>query len=123
MAWHALQYEAFLVFARSLNRECAAPQIEQVCSTVDIIHDLVSWNQGVVAMSFLKPCPFCGAGESNVEPAGRVWREGAWRHEHWTVMHDCAEAESWPAQTLIIRGTTREQAIARWNQRSQENAR
>jgi hypothetical protein len=71
----------------------------------------------------LKPCPFCGAGESNVEPAGRVWREGAWRHEHWTVMHDCAEAESWPAQTLIIRGTTREQAIARWNQRSQENAR
>ena len=64
----------------------------------------------------LEPCPFCGAGETNIRET-----------THWTglrsqvisarVIHWCVREEGRPSSGLDIAGKTREDAVRKWNQR------
>ncbi len=69
----------------------------------------------------LKPCPFCGAGETQLIPAN-----------HWTgmqnvvlsvtVRHWCKRDDNWPQGHLDIKGNTEAEAIAAWNRRASPSA-
>lgn len=64
----------------------------------------------------LKPCPFCGAGETRTR-----------NNEHWTgmrsvvisaeVRHFCERGNGPPNGMVTIKGKTMEDAVARWNER------
>lgn len=58
----------------------------------------------------LLPCPFCGAGTTELEPNGRTW----------SVFHWCAEAPG-PSRMIERVGRDEAQAIERWNMRATDN--
>jgi len=65
---------------------------------------------------YLKPCPFCAAGETQVTES-----------THWTGMrsvvisarirHWCPRIEGQPQSYMEIAGKTRDDAVAKWNRR------
>jgi hypothetical protein len=68
----------------------------------------------------LKPCPFCGAGETVSEPDSKHWSGMQWNILSWHVRHWCAYEHHGPM--LNVKGRTQEEAETRWNTRSQSDA-
>jgi len=67
----------------------------------------------------LKPCPFCGAGETLVEPDSKHWAGMSWNILSWQVRHWCAEpAKGVRGSMVIIRAKTEPEVIDKWNQRA-----
>ncbi|MGU2415275.1 Lar family restriction alleviation protein [Burkholderia cenocepacia] len=70
-------------------------------------------------MSELKPCPFCGAGTTNVEPGTRVWMGTKYGEPAtYSVRHWCDDPEGQPKRMIERIGRDRESAIAAWNRRA-----
>jgi hypothetical protein len=69
----------------------------------------------------LKPCPFCGAGETVSEADSKHWSGIQWNILSWHVRHWCAY-EHHGRPMLNVKGRTQEEAETRWNTRSQSDA-
>ena len=66
----------------------------------------------------LLPCPFCGAGITEFHDNGRVWAGMKYSDPiSVSVRHWCAEAPG-PSRLIERIGRDKEQAIERWNMRS-----
>jgi len=64
----------------------------------------------------LKPCPFCGAGETVSEPDSVQWLGMRYEILSWRVRHWCAYPTHSPL--LHVKGKTQEEAETRWNTRT-----
>ena len=67
----------------------------------------------------LKPCPFCGAGKTEITDGPKIWL--GMRYGDPTsvsVRHWCAPIEGQPSRMIERIGRDRESAIAAWNRRS-----
>lgn len=66
----------------------------------------------------LLPCPFCGGGETQIQENGRIWTGMKWgAPTSVSVWHWCEELAG-PKRMLERVGRDLEQAIERWNMRS-----
>ncbi len=66
----------------------------------------------------LLPCPFCGAGETQIRENGRIWNGVTYtKPTSVSVLHWCERPEGQPFCTLEKIGRDRESAIAAWNRR------
>lgn len=66
----------------------------------------------------LLPCPFCGGGIAEFHPNGQVWTGMKYSEPiSVSVWHWCAEAPG-PSRMIERVGRDKEQAIERWNMRS-----
>ena len=66
----------------------------------------------------LLPCPFCGGGITEFHDNGRVWAGMKYSDPiSVSVRHWCAEAPG-PSRLIERIGRNKEQAIERWNMRS-----
>ncbi len=65
----------------------------------------------------LKPCPFCGAGETRMSES-TYWTGGKPVVISVRVMHWCPRAEGQPQSLIQIAGRDAESAKAAWNARS-----
>jgi hypothetical protein len=63
----------------------------------------------------LKPCPFCGAGETVSEADSKHWTGRHYNILSWRVRHWCAYKHHAPI--LCVMGRTQEEAETRWNMR------
>ena len=69
-------------------------------------------------MDALKPCPFCGAGQSEVRPNGRVWTGMRWGEpSSVSVLHWCDRVPGQPVRALERVGCDETSALAAWNMR------
>jgi len=70
----------------------------------------------------LLPCPFCGAGTTEIMPNGRTWTGMKYGEPtSWSVRHWCAEIPG-PSRMIERVGRDKAQAIARWNMRDGKEA-
>lgn len=71
-------------------------------------------------MTDLKPCPFCGAGETGIVENGRMWTGMRYGDPvSVSVRHFCPPTPGQPSPRLIERcGRDLESAIAAWNHRA-----
>jgi hypothetical protein len=67
----------------------------------------------------LKPCPFCGAGTTEVRDNGRVWAGTRYSTpSSVSVRHWCEPVEGQPTRMVERVGRDRESAVAAWNLRA-----
>lgn len=67
----------------------------------------------------LLPCPFCGAGTTEIRPNGRVWTGMSWGEpSSVSVRHWCPAIPGQPSRLLERVGRDDASAIAAWNTRS-----
>lgn len=69
----------------------------------------------------LKPCPFCGAGETQIEAARGVWNGGLKPPSapvSVSVRHWCTPGEGQPHRMIERIGRDEASAIAAWNLRA-----
>jgi hypothetical protein len=67
----------------------------------------------------LKPCPFCGAGQTVFRENGKVWCGMKYSEPvSVTVQHWCEEVKGQPSRVLERAGRDRASAIEAWNTRS-----
>jgi hypothetical protein len=72
-----------------------------------------------IARSELKPCPFCGAGETQIREGGKIWsgtKYGA--PTSVSVIHWCPAIPGQPSRMIERIGRDEESAIAAWNRRA-----
>jgi hypothetical protein len=67
----------------------------------------------------MEPCPFCGAGTTEIQENGRVWNgRGYGEPSSVSVRHWCDPIEGQPSRMIERVGRDRESAIAAWNRRA-----
>jgi len=67
----------------------------------------------------LKPCPFCGAGETQMRENGRVWGGKAYGEpSSVSVVHWCVKVDGQPSRVLERVGRDKHSAIEAWNRRA-----
>ena len=71
-----------------------------------------------IAEGELIPCPFCSAGTTILEKT-RYWTGKGYRTLDFTVMHWCKKGSAFGTQ-ICIKEKNREQAIAAWNKRIEQ---
>lgn len=72
----------------------------------------------------LLPCPFCGAGNTEIRENGKVWSGmGYTRPTSTSVFHHCTPTAGQPSRAIERVGRDRASAIAAWNQRAKLEAR
>jgi wobble nucleotide-excising tRNase len=78
--------------------------------------------KGLMMAEKLLPCPFCGAGTTEVIGSGIETYAGIMTY--WKVAHCCdSDVEEYgPPITVERIGRNREQAISRWNMRDGKEA-
>ena len=70
----------------------------------------------------LSPCPFCGAGTTQIEPNGRVWTGQRWGEpSSVSVRHWCEPVPGQPSRMIERIGREEASAIAAWNMRATKN--
>jgi hypothetical protein len=70
-------------------------------------------------MMELKPCPFCGAGQTSIKENGRVWSGMKWGEPcSVSVQHWCAPVDGQPSRMIERVGRNEASAIAAWNARA-----
>lgn len=68
----------------------------------------------------LRPCPFCGAGNTEIRENGKVWSGmGYTQPTSTSVFHHCTPAAGQPSRAIERVGRDRASAIAAWNQRAE----
>lgn len=71
----------------------------------------------------LAPCPFCGAGTTDIVENGRVWAGSKWgTPSSVSVRHHCDPTPGQPSRMIERVGRDEESAIAAWNMRSNPRA-
>ena len=66
----------------------------------------------------LKPCPFCGAGETQIRAAKGVWNgSGYGQPVSYSVVHWCSNVLGQPMRVIERIGRDRASAIEAWNTR------
>lgn len=66
----------------------------------------------------LKPCPFCGAGETTIVAGTRVWNGMRYgQPSSVSVKHWCTKIDGQPSRMIERIGRDEESALAAWNQR------
>lgn len=65
----------------------------------------------------LKPCPFCGAGQTLLKPE-TLWTGMSNKLVSVTVQHWCEKEDGNLQSFLQVKRKTQEEAIAAWNTRS-----
>ena len=66
----------------------------------------------------LKPCPFCGAGETVIQENGRIWTGMKYSDPiSVSVRHWCDDDTTGPSRMIERVGRDQLQAIERWNKR------
>ncbi len=74
--------------------------------------------------SELLPCPFCGAGNTEIRDNGKVWSGmGYTAPTSTSVFHQCRPVAGQPSSAIERVGRDRASAIAAWNQRAELEAR
>lgn len=74
--------------------------------------------------SELLPCPFCGAGNTEIRDNGKVWSGmGYTAPTSTSVFHQCTPAAGQPSRAIERVGRDRASAIAAWNRRAELEAR
>lgn len=72
----------------------------------------------------LLPCPFCGAGNTEIRDNGKVWSGmGYTAPTSTSVFHHCRPVAGQPSRAIERVGRDRASAIAAWNQRADLEAR
>lgn len=67
----------------------------------------------------LLPCPFCGAGKTEVRENGRPWLGTKWGEPaSVSVRHWCEPVDGQPSRMIERVGRDRAAAIAAWNRRA-----
>lgn len=67
----------------------------------------------------LKPCPFCGAGSTEIVENGKMWTGMKYSDPtSVSVRHWCDKVEGQPSRMLERVGRDWESAVAAWNQRA-----
>ena len=67
----------------------------------------------------LKPCPFCGAGTTRIEPNGRMWSGHKYSEAiTYSVRHWCEEVKGQPSRMIERIGRDEPSAAAAWNLRA-----
>ena len=69
----------------------------------------------------LKPCPFCGGGETRIDPQGQTWRgQGYSDPICWRLVHFCKGIlpDGYVTNRMELRARTQEQCIEAWNTRA-----
>lgn len=67
----------------------------------------------------LLPCPFCGAGETQMRENGRVWGgKGYGEPSSVSVVHWCVKVDGQPSRVLERVGRDKHSAIEAWNTRA-----
>lgn len=67
----------------------------------------------------LKPCPFCGAGSTEIVENGKMWTGMKYSEPtSVSVRHWCDKVEGQPSRMLERVGRDWESAVAAWNQRA-----
>lgn len=67
----------------------------------------------------LKPCPFCGAGETQIEENGAIWLGMKYSEPvSVSVRHWCDKIEGQPSRMIERIGRDHESAVAAWNMRA-----
>lgn len=67
----------------------------------------------------LKPCPFCGAGETSIFENGRMWIGMRYSEPvSVSVWHHCTKVEGQPNRGFERIGRDHASAVAAWNQRA-----
>jgi hypothetical protein len=75
---------------------------------------------GPTPNDWLKPCPFCAAGETQIVENGRVWLGMRWSEPvSVSVRHWCTPVEGQPSRPIERVGRDRDSAIAAWNMRAE----
>lgn len=68
----------------------------------------------------LLPCPFCGAGNTEIRDNGKVWTGMDYSAPTSTsVFHQCTPITGQPSRAIERVGRDRASAIAAWNQRAE----
>lgn len=68
----------------------------------------------------LLPCPFCGAGNTEIRDNGKVWSGMGYSAPTSTsVFHHCKPVAGQPSRAIERVGRDRASAIAAWNQRAE----
>jgi hypothetical protein len=66
----------------------------------------------------LKPCPFCGAGTTEVRENGKMWTGMGWSEpSSVSVFHWCEEIKGQPSRAIERVGKDLDSAIKIWNLR------
>jgi hypothetical protein len=66
----------------------------------------------------LLPCPFCGAGDSEIHENGKQWTGMKYSEPtSVSVRHWCPPVEGQPSRMVERVGRDRQSAIAAWNRR------
>lgn len=72
-----------------------------------------------VGLERLLPCPFCGAGETEITENGKTWTGMKYSAPvSVSVRHWCERIEGQPSRMIERIGRDTESAIAAWNMRS-----
>lgn len=67
----------------------------------------------------LLPCPFCGAGTTEIRENGRPWLGAKWGEPvSVSVRHWCEPIEGQPSRMIERVGRDRAAAVAAWNMRT-----
>jgi hypothetical protein len=67
----------------------------------------------------LKPCPWCGAGDTQLHENGRMWTgQGKSEPTSVSVRHWCQPTPGQPSRMIERIGRDRESAIEAWNCRT-----
>jgi hypothetical protein len=70
-------------------------------------------------MADLKPCPWCGAGDTRIEPNGQVWTGMRYSEPiSVSVRHWCPAIPGQPSRMIERIGRDEASAIAAWNARA-----
>jgi len=64
----------------------------------------------------LKPCPFCGAGQTLIQPS-RIWTGKSLETVSVAVEHWCKPSGMFMCH-LVFKGKTEVEAIDKWNRRT-----
>jgi len=68
----------------------------------------------------LKPCPFCGAGETQIRENGRIWSGMKYSDPiSVSVFHWCEPEPGQPSRAIERIGRDLDSAIAAWNKRAE----
>ena len=69
----------------------------------------------------IKPCPFCGGGETRIDPQGQTWRGMGYSDPIcWRLIHFCKGIlpDNYVTNRMELRARTQEQCIEAWNTRA-----
>lgn len=80
------------------------------------------WPAGML-QDELKPCPFCGSGDTQIKENGKIWLGMRFSEPaSVSVFHWCPAVPGQPSRAIERVGRDRESAIAAWNRRTGEDA-